>query len=221
MRLDPSVKEKYPELTIGYAIARNVKVERTVKELEEEKQRVVNEVRDKYALVPVPEIPEVKAYREFYKTMNVDPTKIRPHSEYLLRRAVTGRFLSINNLVDSCLLASVRHWAIASVYDLDKTRGIPTVTLTKKVETFELIDGRRTTSAVGEILLRDDEKILTAYTLGDAKATMVTPQTNNVLIVVWNASGISRQSVEDALQTTISYATRFCQATIEKSEILT
>ncbi len=48
MRLDPSVKEKYPKLTIGYVITRNVKVERTVKELEEEKQRVVNEVRDKY-----------------------------------------------------------------------------------------------------------------------------------------------------------------------------
>lgn len=48
MRLDSSVKEKYPKLTIGYVITRNVKVERTVKELEEEKQRVVNEVRDKY-----------------------------------------------------------------------------------------------------------------------------------------------------------------------------
>ena len=48
MRLDPSVKEKYPKLTIGYAITRNVKIERTVKELEKEKQRVVNEVRDKY-----------------------------------------------------------------------------------------------------------------------------------------------------------------------------
>lgn len=48
MRLDSSVKEKYPKLTISYAIAHNVKVERTVKELEEEKQCVVNEVRDKY-----------------------------------------------------------------------------------------------------------------------------------------------------------------------------
>lgn len=187
MRPDPSVKEKYPELAIDYAIARNVKVERTVKELEEEKQSVVNEVRDEYASVLVPEIPEVKAYQEFYKAMNVDPTKVRPPSKYLLRRTVTGRFLSINNLVDSCLLASVRHWAIAGVYDLDKIRGTPTGTLAKKIETLQLIDGRRTSPAIGEILLRDDEKILTAYTLGDAKATIVTPQTKNALIVVWNA----------------------------------
>ncbi|NIU83750.1 MAG: hypothetical protein GWN17_07575, partial [Candidatus Korarchaeota archaeon] len=82
MRLDSSVKSKYPELTIGYAVARNVKVERIVSELEEEKRRVIDEVRGEYASVPMLEISEIKQYREFYKFMNMDPTKIRPASEY-------------------------------------------------------------------------------------------------------------------------------------------
>lgn len=220
MRLDPSVKEKYPDLVVGYTIARNVKVEKTVDKLEEEKRRVINEVRDKYALAPVIEIEEIKRYQEFYKSMNVDPTKIRPPSEYLFRKAVAGQFPSINNLVDSCLLASVKHWAIVSIYDLDKTKGTPTVTFAKRIETFQLIDGRRVTPTIGEILLRDDEKILTAYTLGDAKNSMVTSTTKNALIVAWNAPGIGRQQVEDALKTTADYARRFCQATAEKSEIL-
>jgi len=162
MKLDSSVKNKYPELTIGYAVARNVKVERIVSELEKEKRRVIDEVRDEFASVPILEISEIKQYREFYKSMNVDPTKIRP----------------------------------------------------------ALIDGRNVTPAVGEVLLRDDEKILTAYTLGDAKTTMVTPQTENLLMVAWNAPGITRQRVEDALNAAIDYAKRFCQATVEKSEIL-
>jgi DNA/RNA-binding domain of Phe-tRNA-synthetase-like protein len=221
MRLDSSVKNKYPELTIGYAVARNVKVERIVSELEEEKRRVIDEVRGEYASAPMLEISEIKQYREFYKSLNVDPTKIRPASEYLLRKVLAGKFLTINNLVDSCLLASVKHWAIVSVYDLDKTKGTTTVTLAKGTEPLQLIDGRNVTPAVEEVLLRDDEKILTAYTLGDARATMVTPQTKNVLIVAWNAPGISRQRVEDALNATIDYAKRFCQATVEKSEILT
>lgn len=221
MRLDSSVKNKYPKLTIGYAVVRNVKIERIVSELEEEKRHVINEVRDEYASVPILEISEIKQYREFYKSMNVDPTKIRPATEYLFRKVLTGKFLTINNLVDSCLLASVKHWAIVSVYDFDRTKGIPTVTLAKGTETLQLIDGRNAAPAVGEVLLRDDEKILTAYTLGDAKATMVTPQTKNVLMVAWNAPEISRQRVEDALNAAIDYAKRFCQATVEKSEILT
>ncbi|KPV63214.1 MAG: phenylalanyl-tRNA synthetase subunit beta [Candidatus Bathyarchaeota archaeon BA1] len=221
MRLDPLVRDRYPELMVGYAIAHNVKVERFVKELDEEKQGVAKEAQDKYALTPILEIPEIKAYREFYKVMNVDPTKIRPPTEYLLRKAIAGRFPSINNLVDSCLLASVKHWAIVSVYDLDKVRGTPVVTLSKWMETFQLIDGRMASPTVAEVVLRDDEKILTAYAMGDAKATMVTPQTKNALIVAWNAPGISQQQVEAALNLAIDYAKRFCQATIEKSEILT
>jgi len=221
MRLDSSVKNKYPTLTIGYAVARNVKAERIVSELEEEKRRVIDEVRDEYASVPMLEISEIKQYREFYKSMNVDPTKIRPATEYLFRKVLAGKFFTINNLVDSCLLASVKHWAIVSVYDLDRMKGVPTVILAKGTETLQLIDGRNVTPAVGEVLLRDDEKILTAYTLGDAKATMVTPQTKNVFMTAWNAPGINRQRAEDALNAAIDYAKRFCQATVGKSEILT
>jgi len=127
----------------------------------------------------------------------------------------------INNLVDLCLLASVRHSAIVSVYDLDKTKGTLTVDIARGDETLQLIDGRTVTPAMGEVLLRDEEKILAAYTLGDAKATMVTPQTKNALLIAWNVPGISRQQVEAALNLAVDYATRFCQATVEKSEILT
>ena len=221
MKLDISVRKRHPEVTIGYAVASKVKVERPVQELEEEKKRVTNEIRDKYGLVPLQEIPEIKAYQEFYRTMKMDPTKVRPATEYLVRKAISGKFLSINNLVDSCLLASVKHWAIASVYDLDKVKGVPTVTFPKQTEIFQLIDGRKVTPNTEEIIIRDDEKILTAYALGDAKATMVTPQTKNALIVVWNAPGISHESVENALRTTINYAKQFFQATVEESQILT
>jgi len=221
MRLDPVVRNRYPELMIGYATARDVKVERTVKKLEEEKQCILSEVREKYAPVPVLETMEVKAYREFYKAMGVDPTKMRPPVEYLLRKAIAGQFPVINNLVDSCLLASVKHGAIVSVYDLDKMRGIPMVTIAKQAETFQLIDGRSVTPVIGEVLLRDDEKVLTAYTLGDARATMVTSQTKNALMVAWNAPGLGQGQVEAALSLAVDDVTRFCGATVEKSEVLT
>lgn len=39
MRLESSVKNKYPTSTIGYAVVRNVKIERIVSELEKEKDK--------------------------------------------------------------------------------------------------------------------------------------------------------------------------------------
>ena len=221
MRLTPSVKEKYPELAIGNAVVRNVKVEKTRKELEDRKKSVVKEVQEKYGSKPILEIPEVRAYRDFYKVMGVDPTKVRPPIEYLIRKAMSGSFLSINTLVDSCLLASVQHSAIVSVYDLDKTLGDLIVDLAKGSESFQLIDGKTVTPSESEVLLRDGEKILTAYALGDARAGMVTPETRSALLIAWNAPGIDRGQVEAALNTTVEYVKEFCQGTVEKKEILT
>ena len=154
MRLNPSVKEKYPELAIGYALARNVKVEKVKKGLEDEKKVVTKEIQVKYGSTSILEIPDVKAYRDFYKMLGVDPTKVRPPIEYLLRKALSGSFLSINTLVDSGLLASVKHSAIVSVYDLDKTKGDLTVDLAKGGESLQLIDGRTVTPARGEVSAR-------------------------------------------------------------------
>jgi DNA/RNA-binding domain of Phe-tRNA-synthetase-like protein len=82
-----------------------------------------------------------------------------------------------------------------------------------------LNDGRILTPVIGEIILRDDEKILCALTLGDAKATMITPETKNVLLISWNAPGIRKENVESALRKTIEYIETFCDGKLEKLEV--
>lgn len=220
MELNPSVKMKHPDLTIAYAIAQNVKVERIEKKLEDEKKRVIKEIKSEYESTPVLEIPELEAYREFYRTLRVDPTKVRPPIEYLLRKVMGGNLPSINTLVDLCLLASVKNLAIISVYDLDNTKGSLTVDLAKGNEKLHLIAGKTVTLAVGEVLLRDEEKILTGYIHGDAESTMVSTKTKNALLIAWNAPGIGREKVEAVLNLTAGYIMNFCQGTIKKRERL-
>jgi DNA/RNA-binding domain of Phe-tRNA-synthetase-like protein len=97
--------------------------------------------------------------------------------------------------------------------------GEPIVTLAEKPEEFELIDGRTLTPTMGEVILRDDEKILCTLTLGDAKATMITPETKNVLLVTWNAPGIEKEKVELALRKTVEYIEAYCNGKLEKLEV--
>jgi DNA/RNA-binding domain of Phe-tRNA-synthetase-like protein len=170
--------------------------------------------------MPVLDIPEVKAYRGLFKAMGADPSSYRPAPEYLLRRALDDKFPAVNNLVDSCLLATVEHWAVAGAYDADKLKGQAVTTLAKEIQPFELIDGRKLSPKLDEIVLRDDERLLAAYTLGDAKAAMVTQKTTNALIVLWNAPGIGRDRVEAGLAAVTNYARRYCGGHVERSEIL-
>jgi DNA/RNA-binding domain of Phe-tRNA-synthetase-like protein len=220
MKLDPRVREKYPDFVAGYALVSSITVEPTVEGLVERKRQVFSDLKARYGAVPVLDIPEVKSYRALFKTMGADPSSYRPAPEYLLRRALDDRFPTINNLVDSCLLATVEHWITAGVYDAEKIKGEARTTLAIETEPFELIDGRKLGPKLDEIVLRDDEKLLAAYTLGDAKATRVTQKTSNALIVLWNAPGIGRERVDVAVDSVATYARKYCGGHIERSEVL-
>jgi len=92
--------------------------------------------------------------------------------------------------------------------------------LASKNDKFETIDGKQVAPAVGEVILRDSGKIISAYTVGDAKASMVTLKTKNALIIAWNAPGIGKSTVEKALATISGYVKSFCQGKIEESKVL-
>ncbi len=220
MKLDPKVREKYPDFVAGYALVSGVTIEPTVEGLVERKREAFSEIKARYGAINVLDLPEAKTYRALFKAMGADPSSYRPAPEYLLRRALDDRFPSINNLVDSCMLATVEHWIAVGVYDSDKVDGQAVTTLAGEAEPFNLIDGRKLSPKLDEIVLRDNQKMLAAYTLGDAKAAMVTQKTSNALIVLWNAPGIGRDRVEVALGAASTYARKYCGGHVERSEVL-
>lgn len=220
MKLDQRVRERYPDFVAGYVLVSGVTIEPTVEGLVERKRAVFSDLKARYGSASVPDLAEAKAYRTLFKTMGADPSSYRPAPEYLLRRALDDRFPAINNLVDSCLLATVEHWVAVGVYDSEKMKGEAITTLATETEPFELIDGRKLSPKPDEIVLRDDQKLLAAYTLGDAKATMITQKTSNALIVLWNAPGITRENVEAALNTVATYTRKYCGGHLERSEVL-
>ena len=58
--------------------------------------------RRTYALETLKDEPRLRAYRDFFWRVGVDPTKVRPAAEALLRRVIQGKpFPRINALVDA------------------------------------------------------------------------------------------------------------------------
>jgi DNA/RNA-binding domain of Phe-tRNA-synthetase-like protein len=220
MKLDPRVRERYPGFAAGYAVVSGITIEPTVEGLIERKERVFAEVKEKYSSADISSIPEVSAYRSFFRQMGADPSSYRPAPEYLLRRALDDRFPAINNLVDSCLLATLETWVPVGVYDMEKIRGDPITTLSQGGESFQLISGKSVTTRPGEVVLRDDQKLIAAYTLGDARACMVTQKTSNALMVAWNAPGVDGERLQAALNTSATYARKYCGGHVEKIEVL-
>src|SRR2546430_34474 len=80
--------------------------------------------RRTYALETLKDEPRLRAYRDFFWRVGVDPTKIRPAAEALLRRVIRGKpFPRINALVDAYNLASAETRIALAAFDIANLRG--------------------------------------------------------------------------------------------------
>src|SRR3990172_6434844 len=105
--LDPSVQEFEGLDAIPFLID-DVHVAPERADLEAHKAEVVERVRTAYTLETLKDVPELRAYRDFFWRVGIDPTKTRPAAEALIRRILGGKPLpKINTLVDAYNLASV------------------------------------------------------------------------------------------------------------------
>jgi len=221
MKLSEEVRARYPGFVAGYVLATGVTVETDVEPLNSRFDSVLSGVKAKLAQAQVDEIPEVKAYRDFFRQMGRDPSSFTPPVERLLRSALRDKLPRENNVADSCALASIEHMVFVGAYDVQKTVGeLRTALAGPGEKALDLIDGRKLAPLPGEVVLRDSQKILSAYTLGDSKVAKVTYGTSAVMFVVWNAPGVQRENVERAVESLALYARKYCGGYVDRKEVL-
>ena len=217
----PQVSEKFPELAICIGIINNVHVERENGQIKELKKSVYEEVRTKYNIETLKDNPTVRAYRDFYWKLNIDPTKTRPSGEALLRRVLHERELPrISTVVDAYNLASMKTIIPISGFDKDLLNPPFQIRFAKNGETFTGIGMNKPMTLTDRMLVLTDQKqILCTYPYRDSDHTEITEQTRNLLIVGYGASRITEQQLKDALETTIAYIEQVSDGKTETTKV--
>src|SRR5215813_13259105 len=113
-----------------------------VRESPEDLKSMLNGLADEYAQKykdqPLGEIPTVKYIRGIFHRSGLDPTRYRPSSESLLRRAVKGKGLYfINSVVDLVNYFSLKLLWPIGLYDADKLRPPITWRIGQEGESYE------------------------------------------------------------------------------------
>ena len=215
--IDRSVSERFPDLDVVVRCLRGVKVKPFDEDLEHLKEEVYNQVRGKYTLEGLKDVPTLRAYRDFFWRIGVDPTKNRPASEALIRRILAGKPIpTINTLVDAYNLASILSETALAAFDEDKIQSKEVIMRTaKKGETFLGIGMKEPiTLQGGEIVLEDAGGLIAVYPYRDAERSKVTEQTKNVALVSCGVPGLSKDKLLQAADLAIKYVVRFCGGTI-------
>jgi DNA/RNA-binding domain of Phe-tRNA-synthetase-like protein len=145
---------------------------------------------------------EIARVRAMYKRLGLDPTKVRPSSEALLRRIRKGDPLPrVNSLVDICNWCSVETQLPFGLYDYDKIEG-DAVSL-RVGASGEGYDGIRKdrVNVDGRLTLADSRGPFGNPT-SDSARTMVTLDTVRVLFVVYCPREHERQGLAAAMDLT-------------------
>lgn len=217
-KIGTQVKTRFPELTVLTCNIKDVKVEKRSIELEKFKNEIMEQVREKYDLESLKNLSTFRAYRDFFWRVEIDPTKIRPAAEALIRRILGGRSIPhINTLVDTYNLASMKTEIALAAFDADKLKGDLLMRFAEKGEEFLGIGMEKPMLLQGgEIVVSDDEKLVAIYPYRDADTTKITEKTKNVTLLVCGVPGIEEKTLQDATGVTLNYVVQFCNGKVPK-----
>ncbi len=216
--LSDGIKEKFSDIIVKPFLVRGVSVEPYRNELEEFKRKVAEEINSDYTIETIKDTPIIRLYRDFYWRAGIDPTKIRPASEALIRRVLKNTPIpQINTLVDSYNLASMKTNMALAAFDAETIAGNLEMKLATPGKKFLGISMQKPLTLIGkEPVIVDEEKTIAVYPYRDSDETKVTLDTRDTIILVCGVPGITQAMIEKTANFTSEYLARFCGGKIQK-----
>jgi DNA/RNA-binding domain of Phe-tRNA-synthetase-like protein len=137
--------------------------------------------------------------RRLYWDLGIDPSKRRPASEALLRRAIQGKGLyEVNTAVDAANLASLSYFLPVGLYDRDRIEGDVVLRLGDEEESYPGI-GKGDIHLAARPLLADQLGPF-GNPSADSLRTSVGEQTRNLLFVLYAPAQIGAHELADHLE---------------------
>ncbi len=212
LAIQENLQNAFPGLQAQLLLVKGVKVRRRSDDLDTHKRKSFDLLRGEFDLATLKDEGRIRAYRDFFWRVGIDPTKIRPASEALLRRILQGKEIpTINTLVDAYNVASMETRVALAAFDHSTLRGDLTMRFARDGEEFLGI-GMKTPIALRgkEIVVEDEASLVAVYPYRDADSTKVSSETQDVVIMVCGVPGIDDSALQEAAERVAELITRFC-----------
>ena len=188
-------KEFEGAASVGILEIDGVQVQESPEELKSMLNNLAEDFAAKYKDQPLGEIPTVKKIRAIFHRAGLDPTRYRPSSESLLRRAVKGKGLYfINSVVDLVNYFSLKMLWPMGLFDADKLKPPITWRIGREGETYTGI-GRDQLNLAHFPLLVDEEGPF-GSPISDSMRTRVTEDCKRILWIIFAPPGTNIPKAE-------------------------
>jgi DNA/RNA-binding domain of Phe-tRNA-synthetase-like protein len=221
MNFSQEVLNAFPGICVAEGDIRSLQTAKESPGLEAWKLEIIQEIQSRYSLDQVKDDPMFRAYRDFFWSVGVDPTKTRPASEALVRRVLSGGKLPrINTAVDAYNLASVRSGIPIAAFDADTLAGDLTLRFARNGELFLGIGmEKQVVLQNNQVIMTDAEQIIAIYPYRDSDATKVAQKTRNIRIITCGVPKIGREQLVRAYDLCAGYLKEYAGGIPEGAEV--
>jgi len=192
------------KLSLSYIIFNDISVKREhSQKLDNYISEISKKVKDIYTLETIKDNEIIRKYRDFnWHYLKIDPTKIRPSAEALIRRILGDKEVpQISNIVDAYNWVSIETLIPIGAYDFDVLKYPMTIRYSKENEQFVQLGGKIISLKGKEIILVDaSNRVIFQYPYRDADFSKVTNRTKNLLLISYGVPGISIELLENSLK---------------------
>jgi len=184
IEITSAIRTALPDLRLGilhFAIEVAPSSEELLQLIATESERLTQQ----YTVVDLSQISTIEAARAAYRKLGKEPARYRLSAEALLRRVLKGKGLyQVNNAVDALNLISIQSGFSIGGYDATKIAGQIAVGVGETDEPYDAI-GRGSLNIENLPVLRDEKGAFGSPT-SDSQRTMVTPKTEQFLLVFFD-----------------------------------
>lgn len=174
---------------------------------------------DLYKDTNVGEIPGIQIARDFFRAIGLDPTKRRPSSEALLRRALHNKgFFRVNTLVDAANYCSLDFLLPICVYDADK--------IEEDVEIRQGVDGEKYHALTGNELNLQGRYVIAdrqgpfGSPITDSIRSAVSEMTSNAIVCIFASNQLPDETLKSYMDKTAANISEFCGGRCLERQIL-
>ncbi len=165
-------------------------------------------INELYTIETIKEDPIIAAYRKFYWThLKIDPTKIRPSGEALVRRILQGKKLpTISYFVDAYNWGSCSSLIPIGSYDLDKFSTPIIIRYAVQGEKYSAIGGKERIMKGNEIMtVGQNDVILSQFPYRDADITKITIDTKKLIILAMGVGDVAKKAIKKGITNTLNF----------------
>ena len=193
-------KSVYPEAHVGVLVMRAVSNPAHHPELESQKAALEEKLRAQFSgqdRVRIASHPILRAYAEYYKRF-----KKTYHIQLQLESIVLkGKSIpSVAALVEAMFMAEMQDLLLTAGHDLDTLRLPLSLDVATGNEKYILLRGEEQVLKPGDMMISDQDGVISSILYGPDQRTQITSKTSNVVFTVYAPPGLGEEVVIEHLQ---------------------